>query len=571
MSTIDWAVLAIILGGISIYGTWVSRGSRTMQSYLRADNEVRWKAIGLSIMATQASAITFLSTPGQGFADGMRYIQLYFGLPLAMIILSATIVPKYVQLKIYTAYEFLERRFDLRVRLLTAFLFLLQRGMAAGLNIVAPAILLSAVLAIPLSTTTLIIGGLTIVYTTLGGAKAVAQTQKLQMAVMLGGMFFSLVYTFFLLPPEVSLSGSLSVAGALGRLRMVDFTLSSEERYTIWSGIGGGLFLSLSYFGTDQSQVQRYISGASLTESRLGLLFNAVLKLPMQFLILMCGVMVFVFYQFTEPPIVFSPGAADAARRGPNGAHFAELEAQYHAVFVEKSAALRSMLGAADEPSRGRFKEIARKSDLEARRISDEAAKIATESHAASGGEKDFVFISFVLRHLPVGLVGLLVAVIFCGGMSTSSAELNSLGTTTILDFYSRVLAPNRPDEHYVVATKLATAAWGALAMTFALAVPLSENLIQAINIIGSLFYGNILGIFILALSTARVRPAAVLFSAVVTQALVIGLHMSGRVGFLWYNLAGTILLLVLAWVAETVLRHRSSSVPPSPEPSHVA
>ena len=546
MSAFDWFVLLAVLGGISVYGMAKSRGSKTMESYVKADNQVHWKAIGLSIMATQASAITFLSTPGQGFSDGMRYIQLYFGLPLAMIILSATILPKYMELKVFTAYEFLERRFDLRVRLLTAFLFLLQRGMASGLNIVAPAIVLSAVLNISLTTTTLIIGGLAILYTTAGGAMAVAQTQKLQMAVMLGGMVFILIYTILILPSDISLLDSMSIAGTLGRLNIVDFSLNPHERYTFWSGVAGGLMLSLSYFGTDQSQVQRYISGVSLAESRLGLLFNAVLKIPLQFVILLSGVMVFVYYQFDRPPLSFAPGAVERAASGPQAARLAELDERQKQLFIEQAATLRAML---TEPG-GQYKEIARANEAEARSIAREVAGIV---HA--GSDTDFVFITFILSKLPRGLVGLLVAMIFCGAMSTASAELNSLGTTSVVDFYGRVMVRGRSEAHYVWATQLATALWGGLAMLFALTVPLSENLIQAINIIGSLFYGNLLGIFILALSSWKVRGTAVVVAAVLTEICVIALHFDGKLGFLWYNVVGCALVLALTWLCELSIR----------------
>ncbi|MFN8391236.1 MAG: sodium:solute symporter [Bdellovibrionota bacterium] len=561
MSAIDWTVLFVVLGAIAGYGTWKSRGSNTMQSYARADNQVRWKAIGLSIMATQASAITFLSTPGQAFADGMRYIQLYFGLPLAMIILSATILPRYVHLKVFTAYEFLEARFDVRVRLLTASLFLIQRGMATGLNIVAPAIVLSAVLSVSLTTTTFIIGGLTILYTTLGGAKAVAQTQKLQMAVMLGGMVFALGYTIELLPSDVTLYRSLSIAGVFGKLQMVDFSFDPNERYTFWSGVTGGLFLALSYFGTDQSQVQRYISGTSLTESRLGLLFNAVLKLPLQFLILMCGVMVFVFYQFEPPPISFAPAALTRVSSPTAAAKLQQLESKYLEIAKAKSESLRLMLTAENEIERERFKEVARAQDREAQALKATATEIVRSEHPGSSGrDTDFVFISFILKQLPVGFVGLLVAMIFCGAMSTASAELNSLGTTSVLDFYARLYATDRDQSHYVGATRVATAFWGFLAMLFALTVPFTENLIQTINIIGSLFYGVLLGIFLLALSSWKIRSSAVVAGSIVAECLVIMLHISGRVGFLWYNVVGCVLVVALAWLYERIMRTQETS-----------
>ncbi len=556
MSAIDWCVLLSVLGGITLYGTWKARGTTTLDSFVRADNQVRWKAIGLSVMATQASAITFLSTPGQAFADGMGYIQLYFGLPLAMVLLSATILPRYVRLKVFTAYEFLESRFDVRVRLFAAFLFLVQRGMAAGLNIVAPAIVLSAVLRTSLTVPTVLIGGLTILYTAAGGSKAVSQTQKLQMSIMLGGMVFALCYAIALLPPDISFRDSLFVAGALGKLNLVDFSFDPAERYTFWTGIAGGLLLALSYFGTDQSQVQRYISGVSLAESRLGLLFNAVFKLPLQFVILLCCVMVFVVYQFEPPPLSFAPGVLEVSDRD-TAAKLATLGAEYRRISQFKAEALRSMLHRAEEdPARESFKNVARAKSAEAHRIAEEAGAIIRQAHPGrSGRDTDYVFISFILAKLPHGVVGLLVAMIFCAAMSTASAELSSLGTASVVDIYKRVLAPGRAEAHYVRAARVATACWGGLAMTFALTVPFSENLIQAINIIGSLFYGNLLGMFILALSRWRVRPSAVLLAAALTEIGIIALHLYGRFGFLWYNVVGCVLVITLTALCEMIMR----------------
>jgi Na+/proline symporter len=553
MSLLDWCVLVGVLFAIAAYGSWKSRGSATLDAYLRADNEIHWKAIGLSIMATQASAITFLSTPGQAFADGMRYIQFYFGLPLAMIVLSMTAVPQYVRMKVYTAYEFLERRFDLRVRLFAASLFLLQRGLAAGLNIVAPAIVLSSVLGISLNMTTLLMGGIVIVYTAAGGSKAVAQTQKLQMAVMLGGMLSALLYTIWLLPADISFHKSLQVAGALDRLTIVDFSWDVHQRYTFWSGMTGGFFLALSYFGTDQSQVQRYISGASLTESRLGLLFNAFLKVPMQFVILLCGVMVFVFYQFNPEPLSFAPAQLEQAAHGGFSGQLKELQGRYQTLFEEKRDALRRMLAARTEQEREQFKQEARVRAAEAKEVKAEAAGMFEKAGGKSGPDTDFVFIRFILAQLPRGFIGLMIAMIFCGGMSTASAELNSLGTTTAMDFYARIYRPNGDEAEYVRIAKMATFAWGAAAMLFALTVPLSDNLIQAINIIGSLFYGTLLGIFVLALGRSKVRPGAVFAAGIVAEAGVIALHFSGLVGFLWYNVIGCLLVLCLALVFEAV------------------
>src|SRR5216683_1250464 len=393
MKPIDWAVLAITLVVIVAYGTWKTRGIKSVDSYLRGGSDTRWYTIGLSIMATQASAITFLSVPGQAYEDGMSYVQFYFGLPIAMVLLSATIVPLYYRLKVYTAYEYLERRFDLKTRLLTAFIFLLQRGLAAGISIYAPAIILSTVLGWPLQVTNLVIGSLVIIYTVSGGTRAVNQTQTYQMVIMLIGMGLAFVFIVSRLPASVSFSDAVGIAGALGKLNVVDFPTDLKTRYTLWSGMAGGLLVALAYFGTDQSQVQRYLSGSTLTESRLGLLFNGLVKVPMQFLILFVGVVVFVFYQFHPPPVFFHSGDSAMAARARQGMRGAE----------ERMQQIRS----------------------------DAKELIATVNPRAERKDADYIFISFVIRYFPAGLIGLLVAVIFCAAMSATAAALNALGTTS--------------------------------------------------------------------------------------------------------------------------------------------
>ncbi len=573
MATLDWIVMLGTIFGIVAYGIWKTRHIQSTQSFLLGDRDLPWWTIGLSIMATQASAITFLSTPGQAYADGMRFAQFYFGLPVAMVFLSVFVLPIYYRLKVYTAYEYLEGRFDRRTRTLTAILFLISRGLAAGLTIYAPAIILSKILDWSLNSTILFIGVLVIIYTVAGGTKAVSMTQKQQMIVILTGMFIAAGILIAKLPPDVSFGDAVGVAGKLGKLNVVDFTFDLSNRYTFWSGMLGGVFLFLSYFGTDQSQVQRYLSGKSLTESRLGLLFNGIFKVPMQFLILFVGILVFMFFQFNRAPIHFNEANVEKLAGTPQAAQYAQLEEQYDQVFREREAEIRSLIGAIDRDDEAAASAAeARVENLMARdaAIRDEARALIQERDPdAVVEDRDYVFITFVVRYLPIGLVGLLLAVIFSAAMSSTASELNALATTTVIDIYRRSFVQEGTDRHYLRASKWFTVLWGGIALLFAATANLFENLIQAVNIIGSLFYGTILGIFLVAFFLKRVGARAVFGAAVIGELVVIALFLMtqyeitfvvlGRtiavsIAYLWLNLVGCALVMLLSLVLQAAV-----------------
>lgn len=565
MSSIDWIVLFGTLIFIVAYGVWKSKGSNSMDSYIRGGNDSKWWTIGLSIMATQASAITFLSTPGQAYTDGMRFIQFYFGLPLAMIIISVFFLPIYYKLKVYTAYEYLETRFDVKTRLLAAFIFLVQRGLAAGITIYAPAIILSSLLGWRLGYTTTIIGILVIIYTVSGGTKAVSQTQKQQMAVMMGGMIVAGLLVIYSLPDNVGFVDALHVAGKMGKLNVVNFDFDLSDRYNFWSGITGAVFLFLSYFGTDQSQVQRYLSGKSLSESRLGLMMNGLLKVPMQFVILFIGAMVFVFYQFNQPPVFFNDTIRTEMAASERASEFENIENQYQQSFDDKRLVVDEFVSAIQDGDEEQI-DIKAKSlndlQLKSEELRSEAKTvIATALPDAETNDKDYIFMNFVMNNLPVGIIGLLFAVIFSAAMSSTSSELNALGSTTTIDFYKRKLNQKGSDRHYTQSSKLFTLAWGILAIIFASYLSLFENLIQAVNLIGSLFYPIVLGIFIVAFFVKYVKGNAVFIAALISQALIIYTHylnVEGEaglftMGFLWYNAFGCLLVVLISCLIQFI------------------
>ncbi len=543
MSPLDFMVLIGSMVGIAVYGMWRTRGRQNLNTYLKGDPNVRWAAIGISVMATQASAITFISTPGQGYQDGLGFVQNYFGMPLALIIIAAVFLPMYRRLNVYTAYEFLGHRFDNKTRLLGAALFLLQRGLAAGITIYAPAIILSTMLGWRLDLTIILSGLLVIIYTVTGGSEAVTLTQKYQLAVIFGGMATAFVVLLMRLPSNVSLIDALTVAGGFKKLQAVDFSLDVKQRYTFWSGLLGGLFLSLSYFGTDQSQVQRYISGASLRESRLGLMFNAVFKIPMQFFILLLGVLVFVFYQFERPPVFFNKATWNLAAKHDSGGQFRSLEQKFAAIHEQKEQLIQTWIDAKHAGNRPAEAEAhaqaqAALSRSEALRAEVKTALLAAEPRAKTN-DTDYVFITFVLDHLPHGLIGLLVAAFFAAALSSKAAELNALGSTTTIDFYRHVVKRKATDAHYVAASKWFTLLWGLVAIAFALFANLVENLIQAVNIVGSVFYGVVLALFLVAFFLRWVGGTAVFWAALAAQTLVFMLYFSLSISYLWYNFIG--------------------------------
>jgi Na+/proline symporter len=543
MSPLDFVVLIGTVVGIAAYGTWTTRGRRDLSTYLKGDQSTSWAVIGISVMATQASAITFISTPGQGFEDGLGFVQNYFGMPLALVIIAAVFLPIYRHLNVYTAYEFLGKRFDTKTRLLGAALFLFQRGLAAGFTIYAPAIILSTVLEWRLDLTIILSGLVVIIYTAMGGSQAVNVTQKYQMAVIFGGMVAALVVLLLKLPAELSFTDALTVAGGFNKLEGVDFSININRRYTFWSGLLGGLFLSLSYFGTDQSQVQRYLGGSSLRESRLGLMFNAVFKIPMQFFILLLGVLIFVFYQFEPAPVFFNKTEWQAQLQKSSGLELRALEERFALAHAEKEQAIRIWLsakhtGATVVEAFSRKVALAAQEDAQQIRAQAKEALKAADKRAKTN-DSDYVFITFILHYLPHGLIGLLIAAFFAAALQSKAAELNALASSTTVDFYRHLVKRDATDHHYVIASKWFTVFWGMVAIGFALFCTMTENLIQAVNIVGSLFYGVVLALFLVAFFLRFVGGTAVFSAAIVAQTLVIILYFVLPISYLWYNLIG--------------------------------
>jgi solute:Na+ symporter, SSS family len=558
MHWIDWLILFATLVGITGYGMYRTRGESDMKTYLLGSKDLKWWTIGLSIMATQASAITFLSTTGQGYEDGMRFAQFYIGLPIAMVILSAFFLPIYYRLNVMTAYEYLERRFDLRTRTFAAFLFLLQRGMAAGFTIYAPAIVLSVILGWSVSWVCVFLGVFVIIYTVFGGGEAVSVTQEQQMIVILSGLIVAFVVMIFKMPADVHFADTLHVAGKLGKTNVINFKFDLSDRYNFWSGIFGGTFLFLSYFGTDQSQVQRYLSGKTLSESRLGLLFNGVIKLPMQFLVLFVGVMMFVFYQFNKSPIHFNSENLAVVQTPQYQPLLDALEARHEAIFQAKKLEVNNLIiasraedQAAIETSKTKIQALLKQeSDVK----TDVKTLIKTANPKAETKDKDYAFITFVIHNLPVGVVGLLLAVIFSAAMSSKSSEINALATTSVVDIYQRQMRPNETDAHYKRVSQWLTAAWGALSLAFAVSVSFLENLIEAVNIVGSLFYGAILGLFMVAFFMKKIGAKSVFAAAIVSEILVIIIFTLDRMdifkfAYLWLNFLGCALVMLFAWL----------------------
>jgi SSS family transporter len=548
MRTLDWIVLVTSLVSIIAYGLYRSRGSNTVDRYLLAGRTMPWYAMALSIMATQASAITFISTTGQSYVDGMRFVQFYFGLPIAMIVISATAVPLFHRAKVYTAYEYLEKRFDGKTRTLASFIFLCQRGLSAGLTIYAPALVLSVILGWPERTTTMLMGVTVITYTVLGGIKAVTWSDVQQMCIIFFGLLVSLITVIALLPSTVSFGDAVFLAGAAGRLNAVTTNFNWNDRFNIWSGLFGGTFLFLSYFGCDQSQVQRYLTGKSITQSRLSLLFNAVAKIPMQFFILFIGAMVFVFYLFVQPPLLFQH--TELARIASTN-EYPAVAGRYERAFAQRRDAVTGLVDAHHRNDvAGQQRQIAEYHD--AQREMDAARVEAGRLVARSGGDKDFndtnyIFLSFVTRYLPVGIVGLVIAVIFAATMSASAGEINSLATVTVVDLYSRYIRPGASDHHYVVASRGATLFWGVYAVLFAGWGKRLGSLIVAVNVVGSLFYGSLLGCFVLAFGFRRVGGTATFIGMLAGEAAIFWAFFFTNISWLWYNVLGCAVVLATA------------------------
>lgn len=562
MSLIDWIVLFGVILIIVSYGVWKTRGNKTMESYLKGDGSLKWWMIGISIMATQASAITFLSTPGQAIEDGMRFLQFYFGLPLAMIIISVTFVPIYYKLNVLTAYEYLESRFDLKTRSLTAGLFLLMRGLSAGITIFAPSLVLSTILGWPITFTTLLIGVMVIIYSVSGGSRAVSLTQRMQLSVVMGGMFLAGILAFTMLPDSISFSDTVQIAGELGKLNLVELEFDINDRYNIWSGLIAGTFLFLSYFGTDQSQVGRYLGGKSITESRLGLMFNGLLKIPMQFIILFIGVLVFVFYLFHQPPVFHNQVLKARAMQTEQAVELGELETEYNKIYAEKRAAVDQLVESIHTDNTEGIA-LAKQEVLditEKEKSVRNAVKetIQTAIPSAKTQDRDYIFLNFVLNNFPNGIIGLLLAVMFLAAMSSMAGELSALSSTTASDIYRRSINRKASPEHYLKASRGFTIMWALLAMVFAMLASFAENLIQFVNIVGSLFYGTILGIFLTAFYVKRVQGTAVFWAAILAELVVLYCYFFTDLAFLLYNIIGCVIVVVAGLALQLFLKPRA-------------
>lgn len=568
MSTLDWIVLLGTMLGIAGYGAWRTRHTDHLDTYLKGSRTTGWFTIGISVAATQASTITYLSLPGQAYENGIAFIQNYFGLPLALILVCAVFLPIYRKLGVYTAYEYLGRRFDQKTRLLGAGVFLLQRGLQSGITIYAPSIILATVFGWRLDFIIIGIGLVAIIYTVTGGSVAVSLTQKWQMAVIFGGMITAFVILLTKLPDHAT-----AIAGAMGKLQAVDYSPDPKMRYTFWSGLLGGFFLSLSYFGTDQTQVQRYIGGAALREGRLGLMFNAVLKIPMQFFIVMFGALLFVFYQFQpDTPLVFNQAAWQQQVQGPHGAEFRAFEQQHTTLHADKITKLNAWIAARDggDPAA----EAAARTALGQAQQASEAlrAQARTALADAAPGTKrtrdsDFVFITFITSQLPQGLVGLLIAVMFASALGSKASELNALGATTTIDLWRsfRPLAVHDETRNVHVA-KWFTAFWGLFAISFALFVSFAENLIEALNIVASIFYPTLLGIFIVAFFVKKVGGTAVFWAAISSQVVVLAIFFAGKawpaheIGYLWLNPIGCAACVLFSLLFQACLPANSTN-----------
>jgi solute:Na+ symporter, SSS family len=558
MSLTDWIVLCVTLFSIIFYGVWKGRGTKNIEGYLLADRKLPWYHVGLSVMATQASAITFLSAPGQGFTDGLRFVQFYFGLPLAMVVLCITFIPIFHKLKVFTAYEYLEQRFDQKTRSLTAFLFLLQRGLSTGITIYAPAIILSTILQIDIVYTIILNGIIVIAYTVYGGAKTVSYTQIFQMSIIFFGLFLAAYMVVHLLPENVTFSDALHIAGKMGKLNAIDTHFDLDNRYNIWSGIIGGFFLQLSYFGTDQSQVGRYLTGRSVTQSRLGLLMNGLLKIPMQFFILLIGVMVFIFYQFHQPPVFFNKVEVNKIEKSVYKAEYKQLEAAYGSAHIQKEQEVNKLVQALhthDEKAINSARQALKQSDKNSAAIREKVKHLMEKNDPkAEINDTNYIFLRFVTGHLPVGVRGLLIAVIFLASMGSMASGLNSLASTTVVDFYKRIFKKSHTDPGYLSASRWATVAWGVFCIFTALYASKIGNLIEVVNILGSLFYGTILGIFMVAFYMKKINGTAVFFAALIAESFIVYAWVIDLTAFLWLNVIGCLLVMGFAWLIQLIV-----------------
>jgi len=551
MSTADWIVLLLTLLLIVTYGIYKSRGIKNIDGYLLGNRSLPWYHVGLSVMATQASAITFLSAPGLAYSSGMSFVQFYFGLPLAMIVLCITFIPIFHRLKVFTAYEFLEKRFDVRTRGLTALLFLIQRGISTGITIFAPALIISTILHIDLTLTTLAIGSFVVIYTTYGGTKAVSHTQLLQMSIIFGSLLIAGLLVIHLLPADIGLSKALHIAGKSGKTNALDFTFDLNNNYTLWTGLIGGFFLQLSYFGTDQSQVGRYLTGSSVKESRMGLIMNGLLKVPMQFAILLIGILVFVYYQYHQPPIFFNQVEIQKLKESPYAQAYQDLEHKHAELFKERLSIVNSVNDAMNQDDQDRVslsRDALQQVNTALQLVKDSTLTlIKMVNPAAETNDNNYVFLSFVTRTFPKGLIGLLIAVIFLASMGSTASAINSLASTTTIDIYKRFVNPNASEKQDLLWSRIFTMVWGIFTVIIALYANKLGNLLEAVNILGSLFYGTILGIFIVAFYQKKVRGKAVFIAAILSELIVIGIWLLDKIPFLWLNLVGCLAVMIIA------------------------
>src|SRR3989339_929202 len=543
---------------VVIYGVWKTRKTKDLNDYILTSKTTPWYIVAISIMATQASAITFLSTPGQAYVDGMRFIQFYIGLPIAMVILSITAVPLYHKLNVYTAYEYLEHRFDLKNRILGSVLFLIQRGLAAGFTIFAPSLIISLILNWDINITIVLVGVLVIIYTTVGGTIAVNKTHIQQMAIIFIGMIAAFITIIYMLPENVSFFNAAVIAGKMGKLNTIDFSFNFDDRYTFWSGLIGGTFLMLSYFGTDQSQVQRYLGGSSIKQSRMGLLANGIVKIPMQFFILFTGAMVFVFFQFVTPPLFFNPVQENKVKSGEYSEQYKELEKQYNNLNKEKQQHIREMLTSLDAgngPKTNDAQEKVQNIHKKEIKVRESALLLIKEANpGADTNDTNYIFLNFVIHFLPIGLIGLVLASIISASMSSTSAELNALASTTVIDFYKRLIKKDASESHYLKISKLATVFWGIYAIIFALFANRLGTLIEAVNILGSLVYGTILGIFLVAFYLKKVKGTPTFLAALAAEIGVLYCFLFTEIPFLWYNVIGCLLVIFLSLILNTLV-----------------
>lgn len=564
MTTIDWIVLGLSQLFIVVYGIYKSRGKQSLDDYYKGGSSMNWFTVGLSIMATQASAITFLSAPGQAYEEGMGFVQFYFGLPLAMVVLSITAVPLYHKMNVTTAYEFLEKRFDIKTRLVAAILFLTQRGLAAGFTIFAPSLVLSSILGWNINLTTIIIGLIVVIYTVSGGTKAVSATQKTQMAIILFGMLFAAWWMVRLLPGNMGLGDALHIAGSMEKLNVIDTTFDLKNKYNIWSGMIGGFFLALSYFGTDQSQVGRYLTASSITQSRMGLLFNGIFKIPMQFGILMIGAILYVFYLFYTPPIFFNKVLVEQTTASEYAPQWNVLQQKNDSIARLKTISTKEITDLLHEKNKAEYStkvEELKVLDAASKKLRKEAKKVIQQANpTADSNDTNYIFFSFVNDFLPIGLLGLIISVIFSASMSSTSSELNALASTTTVDIYKRIFNQTASDASYVRFSKLCTVFWGLYAIVFALFANRLGTLIEAVNILGSLVYGTILGIFLTAFYFKKIGSNAVFIAALITEAIILCLWWFDIMPFLWLNLVGALAVIFLSMIFQSISPEKSKS-----------